>query len=327
MITNEELWLAIKMLIAIDRNGNDGADIWDYQQYEQHLIEKYGETVKETISLAYAKTHENTTQQTTKETKYMAGINFDATQVAPNSGFAPVEKGKYPVVITQSEFKPTSNGAGKIIEFHCRVNGGVNNGRDIMFTLNWENASAKAVEIGHGQFSAICHAVNVLRVQDTQQLHNIPFMLEVDVTPDGKYNNLVGIYPISQVNAGQTVMGTIPQQQPQQAYVQAGQVMPNIVPQGQQQPYQQAGQVMPQQFVQQQPQQQPVYQQPTGQANPMAQYEQMAQPNNGGFAGITPSPSPGMQPQFVQQVPQSNDVPDWIKNQQLAAQGQPMGNQ
>jgi hypothetical protein len=146
----------------------------------------------------------------------MASINFNAQEVTPNAGLSPVEAGKYNVYIAKSELKPTANGAGKIIEFNCIINGGHNHGRNIMFNLNWENTSAKAVEIGRGRFSAICHAVGVLQVQDTQQLHNIQFELEVTVTPDGKYNEVMGIHPIRQ----QTVVNqpVIQQVQPVQQF-------------------------------------------------------------------------------------------------------------
>lgn len=240
----------------------------------------------------YKCTVRNTKNNKQLETKYMAGINFNATQVAPNVGFAPVEKGKYVVIMVNSEFKPTSNGSGKILSISTIVQGGHNHGRSIMFNLNWENASAKAVEIGHGQFSAICHAVNVLHVQDTQQLHNLPFCLEVEVTPDGKYNEVLGISPVSQ--------GQAPVQQMAQPQYQA--------------PVQQTQQVY-QHPVQQMAQ--PQYVAPQGQANPMAQYEQMAQPQQ-------QAPVQQVYQAPVQQV--QADVPDWIKNQQAAQAAQPMGN-
>ena len=113
----------------------------------------------------------------------------------------PVEKGKYPVFIHKSELKPTVNGAGTIIAFATTINGGANHGRNIMFNLNWENQSQKAIEIGRGRLAAIATCCGVTHVMDTQQLHNIMFELEVDVTPDGKYNDVIGIHPIAQPQA------------------------------------------------------------------------------------------------------------------------------
>lgn len=237
----------------------------------------------------------------------MASINFDATQVAPNKGFSAIEKGKYPVYITKSEFKPTANGGGKLLELHMIVNGGVRNGSDIMININWENANPTAEKIGHGQFSAFCWATGVLQPQDTQQLHNIMFDLEVDVTPDGKYNNYVSATPIQQQApqaAPQVQAQPVYQQpaQPQYQPVQQYQPQPTPVVQVQQPVYQPQPQMQPQAPV--------VMQQP----NPMAQYEQMA----------TPQAQPMQQPAPQGQAPA---VPDWIKNQQLAQAGAaPMGN-
>jgi len=230
------------------------------------------------------------------------GINMGAVQ--PNVGFSAMDKGKYTVIMYKSDFKPTGGGTGKALETHYRINGGPNNGREIMLSFTWENATAKAVEIGQGQFRAICDAVNVIP-QDSQQLHNIPFLLEVDVTPDGKYNNFVSAFPLQQQAP--------PQAQP--VYQQPVQQAPQGVLLG----YDAQGQpIFGQPPVQQQPAPQQQYVAPAGQANPndpMAAYQQMAQP--------------AQQPQpQVHQAPQGAvEEPDWIKNQRLAAAGQaPMGN-
>ena len=120
----------------------------------------------------------------------MSGINFNAAQVAPDTGITPVPRGRYKVVIVESELKPTKNGAGEIIALSHQVIDGPCRGKTIKSNLNWKNANATAQNIGHAQLSAICHAVNVLHPQDTQQLHNLPFCIEVDVTDDGKYNEV-----------------------------------------------------------------------------------------------------------------------------------------
>ena len=235
------------------------------------------------------------------------GINMGAVQ--PNVGFAAMDKGKYTVVMYKSDFKPTGGGTGKALETHYKINGGPNHGREIMLSFTWENATAKAVEIGQGQFRAICDAVGVIP-QDSQQLHNIPFLLEVDVTPDGKYNNYVGAYPLAQQAPPQQY------QQPAQAQAQPVYQQPVQQPQGALLGYDAQGQPIYGQPVQAQQAPQQVYQAPvTGQANPMAAYEQMAQPVQ------------QQQPQVYQAPQGAVEEPDWIKNQRLAAAGQaPMGN-
>ncbi len=217
----------------------------------------------------------------------MAYIGIDMQTVQPNAGFSALDKGKHVVIIYKSDFKPTSNGAGKKLEMHFKVNGGALNGREAMLNFNWENPSEVAVRIGQGQFRTICDAVGVFP-QDTQQLHNIPFLLELDVSPDGKYNEFINAYPLAQSN--QAPQQYQPQPVAQPVYQQPTPVM--------QQPYQPQAQPQPQQFA------------PQGQANPMTQHQPQYQP----------------QPQ-VQQAAPSNDVPDWIKNQQAAQAGAaPMGN-
>lgn len=61
-------------------------------------------------------------------------------------------------------------------------------GKKIYTRLNLRNANATAQEIGYKQLSAICHAVGVLQVADSAQLHNIPFKVKVKLRPaEGQY--------------------------------------------------------------------------------------------------------------------------------------------
>ena len=48
---------------------------------------------------------------------------FDANQVEPTTEFDPLPAGKYPAVITESEFKPTKAGTGRYLQltFHIKV--------------------------------------------------------------------------------------------------------------------------------------------------------------------------------------------------------------
>lgn len=130
----------------------------------------------------------------------MSTLNFDATQVAPDTGISPAPRGYYKVVAIKSELKPTKDGAGELIAFNTQIIAGPFQGKNIAFNLNWKNKSATAQNIGHGQLSAICHATGVLGLQDTQQLHNIPFGLEVDVTDDGKYNDVKSFMHVDKVD-------------------------------------------------------------------------------------------------------------------------------
>lgn len=113
----------------------------------------------------------------------MAQVNFDATQVSPESQFAPVPNGKYPIVITESEIKPTKDGQGQYLQLTLEVIDGHYKGRKIWDRLNLWNKNSTAVEIAQRALSQICHAIGVLQVQDTVTLHGKPLVASLVVSP------------------------------------------------------------------------------------------------------------------------------------------------
>lgn len=109
-----------------------------------------------------------------------AVLNFDASQVQPDSGVQdPVPAGWYNTVIDQSELKPTKDATGHYLEIRHNIIDGAHAGKKIYGRLNLRNANPTAQEIGYKQLSAVCHAVGVLQVQNSAQLHNIPLKIKV----------------------------------------------------------------------------------------------------------------------------------------------------
>ena len=107
-------------------------------------------------------------------------FQFDATQVTPNTGKQlPIPVGVYRAMLVKSEIKPTANSAGIYIAAKFKVINGKYNGRSIYTNFNVQHQSEKAQEKGKGQFSALCHAVGILTIQDTSQLHNRPLNITV----------------------------------------------------------------------------------------------------------------------------------------------------
>ena len=128
-----------------------------------------------------------------------AVLNFDASQVAPDTGAQDaLPAGWYDVVMEASEMKPTKDNTGAYLECKLNVIAPQNfQGKKIYTRLNLRNANATAQEIGYKQLSAICHAVGVLQVADSAQLHNIPFKVKVKLRPaEGQYeaSNEVSAY-------------------------------------------------------------------------------------------------------------------------------------
>jgi hypothetical protein len=119
----------------------------------------------------------------------MAQIQFNAAHVSPESQFAPVPNGDYPVVITESEMKPTKSGEGQYLQLVLEIIEGPYKGRRIWDRLNLVNPNHTAVEIAQRTLSQICHAVNHLTVQDTVELHNKPMMAKVVVRQSPGYDD------------------------------------------------------------------------------------------------------------------------------------------
>lgn len=112
----------------------------------------------------------------------MAQLNFDARTVVPDSGQQdPVPAGWYNVVIDKSEMKPTKDGTGMRLELQFKIIDGQFVNRKIFEGLNLQNSNPVAQEIAYKQLSAIAHAVNVLLVEDSSQLHNIPLKVKVSL--------------------------------------------------------------------------------------------------------------------------------------------------
>jgi Protein of unknown function (DUF669) len=55
--------------------------------------------------------------------------------------------------------------------------------RKIFDNLNLDNLNQTAVEIGRRRLSQICHAVNMLQVRDSDQLHNKPLIVDLAIEP------------------------------------------------------------------------------------------------------------------------------------------------
>jgi hypothetical protein len=113
----------------------------------------------------------------------MAQLNFDATQVDPQSSFDPIPAGWYKAIITESEMKDTRNGQGQYLQLTLQVLDGQYSGRHLWERLNLVNPSTAAVEIAQKTLSAICHAVGVLTPRDSAELHNRPLQVKVKVKP------------------------------------------------------------------------------------------------------------------------------------------------
>lgn len=109
------------------------------------------------------------------------GETFDASSVDPTTSFEVLPPGRYLVQIVASEMRPTRDGTGQYLWLELDVLEGEHHGKKLFDRLNLVNPNPTAVEIGQRQLSAICHATGRMQVQDSEELHLIPMMVDVRV--------------------------------------------------------------------------------------------------------------------------------------------------
>ena len=207
---------------------------------------------------------------------------FNAQQYDPTQGGGSLPVGRHPVINESSEVKANKANDGGYLQLNLKLIDGPQTGTTGAYRLNLYHSNPQTAEIAHRQLSAICHVIGVFNVQDSQQLHNIPFIVEVGLQKGEEaaqkgYTEVKKVFDINgnePGKAGQGAPAAQPQQQPA-AQGGFGQQQPAAQPQGNApawgggQPAQQQPQGAPAGNAPawgQQPTQQPAAQQPAQQA-------------------------------------------------------------
>jgi len=118
------------------------------------------------------------------KTMAQLGQTFDANAVPPADDFAPLPVGDYRVEIVASEMRTTKDGAGEYLWLEMQILDGEYANRKIWDRLNLKNANQQAVDIANRTLSSICHAVGKLTVDDSEELHQIPFIARARLVVD-----------------------------------------------------------------------------------------------------------------------------------------------
>jgi len=111
------------------------------------------------------------------------GTPFDATTVEPAEPLEVLPPGNYLAQIVNSEMRVTKNGLGEYLWLEMDVLEGPYQGRKLFDRLNLINENTQTVEIARSALSAICHATGRMKVQDSEQLHLVPFIAVVRLRP------------------------------------------------------------------------------------------------------------------------------------------------
>jgi hypothetical protein len=111
----------------------------------------------------------------------MAILNFQADPTASTNTYDLLPKGNYLCIAIASELKPNSKRTGDYLQITFEVLDGPAKGRKIWDRLNIRNQNKTAEKIAMEQLNALCLATGVMHLTDSEQLHNIPVVLKVDI--------------------------------------------------------------------------------------------------------------------------------------------------
>jgi len=113
----------------------------------------------------------------------MANFNFNANAVAPMAprSYDPLPNGEYEMIVTKSDIKPTKAGTGHYLELELQVVSGEHSGRRHWERLNIDNPNKQAEDIAKAALAALCFAVGVEDMTDTTQVHDIPFIVQLEI--------------------------------------------------------------------------------------------------------------------------------------------------
>ena len=227
---------------------------------------------------------------------------FNAQQYDPTQGGGSLPVGRHPVIIESSEVKANKANDGGYLQLNLKLIDGPQMGTTGAYRLNLYHSNPQTAEIAHRQLSAICHVIGVFNVQDSQQLHNIPFIVEVGLQKGEEaaqkgYTEVKKVFDINGNEPGKAGQGA-PAAQPQQQPAQGG-------------------------FGQQQPAQQPAAQ-PQGDAPAWGGGQPAQQQPQGAPAGNAPAwgQQPAQQPAAQQPAQQAGG---WQQGGAAPAGGAPWG--
>lgn len=147
------------------------------------------------------------------------GKRFDATEHdTEQRDYAELPNGIYVLEIEASEVKKTSNGRGTILKVtNSVVEPDEYKGRKLFNNYNLENESSQAQEIGQKQFAALCRAIGVDAVEDSEELHFHPYTAKVGLgkpSKDGQYPARAEIKTYYFPDAGNVPPAAIDENQP-----------------------------------------------------------------------------------------------------------------
>lgn len=109
------------------------------------------------------------------------GFNADQVDQGVLTHFEPIPMGAYTCIVTKSSFDRNKNGTGLIARIQYAVIDGPYKDRVLFDNFNIRHQTPMAQKIGEAQFAELCTAVGKTQIQDTSELHNLPFIADVTI--------------------------------------------------------------------------------------------------------------------------------------------------
>ena len=142
----------------------------------------------------------------------MAAFAFNTQGIVPKfGGGGGLPVGKHPVIIYNSKLEATNSGTGGKMVLQLEVIDGPAKGAKGDENLTLQHSNPTVVRISSEQLTAICHVVGKPGgFQDTAELHNIPFVVEVAPQKDKpEYTEVIGVFDMNGNEPGQQGAGGV----------------------------------------------------------------------------------------------------------------------
>lgn len=111
----------------------------------------------------------------------MAVLNFNANEVEPSTGAGPMPAGDYELHCIEANLKANSKGSGELLELTFEVLSGEYANRKVWERLNIVHENQTAQKIGQENLSALCRAMGIVQVNETDDLLWKPFYAALKV--------------------------------------------------------------------------------------------------------------------------------------------------
>ena len=125
------------------------------------------------------------------------GDGIDTTKIeAPRNSFEPLAPGKYDVIITKWEKKPTKAENGHYLQLTMEVTSAHGCGRLLWVILNLDNPNPVAVEIAQRELKQIGDVIGITNFVKGTEDQLVGKSLSVKVAVDGDRNKVKGYYKL-----------------------------------------------------------------------------------------------------------------------------------